>query len=167
MKNNGQVDWVAVRHAYCSSDQKVVDICHQHGVSIPALYYHRRRENWPQRYKTAVTASEKSKQIHKSKIERLYLLLDRLMKEFEMEPLNADGTEGVPKAGTADRERSARTLSSLIRSFEKIKELEAIDVSKTQKSDDDDINEADEKEAETLRHILYEKIEKLVQAENT
>ncbi len=83
-----------------------------------------------------------------------------------MEPLNAVGDGEATKTGTADRERSARTLSSLIRSFEKIKELESADVSKTQETDDE-LNEAGEKEAETLRSILYEKIEKLVQAENT
>ena len=167
MKNNGRTDWAAVRHAYCCSDQKVGDICRQHSVSIPALYYHRNNEDWPPRNKTASASAHKSKQIHKSKIERLYLLLDRLMKEFEMEPMNAAGGEGMPKTGTAERERSARTLSSLIRSFEKIKELEAENVSKTQQTCDDELNEADEKEAETLRNILFEKIEKLVQAENT
>jgi len=80
-----------------------------------------------------------------------------------MEPMVAADNEGGPKTATADRERSARTLSSLIRSFEKIKELEAGELSKTGETDDG-VNEADEKEAEQLRNILYEKIAKLTQA---
>ncbi len=84
-----------------------------------------------------------------------------------MESSSTTGDEGVARSGTADRERSARTLSSLIRSFEKIKELEAEELLETRETNNDSINEADEKDAEALRNTLYEKIEKLVQAENT
>jgi transposase-like protein len=164
MKNNGQVDWAAVRHAYCTSDQKVGDICRQHGISINSLYYRRKTQSWPHRYRISATATKTPKQIHNSKIERLYLLLDRLMKEFEMQPMSAGNDEGVAKTATADRERSARTLSSLIRSFEKIKELEAEEMTNSHETDGDEINEADEKEAEHLRHILLERFAKLTQS---
>jgi len=80
-----------------------------------------------------------------------------------MQPMSAGNDEGVPKTATADRERSARTLSSLIRSFEKIKELEAEEQSEIQETDDE-INEADEKEAEHLRHILLERFARLTQS---
>ena len=166
MKNNGQVDWAAVRHAYCAGDQKVAEICQHYGISKAGLYYHRKTNNWPSRNNVSGTVAASSKQIRKNKIERLYLLLDRLMEEIEMQPVNALDDDGVSKSGTADRERSARTLSSLVRSFEKIKELEAEEISEIKKTYNDGVNEADEKEAETLRNILYEKIEKLVQAEN-
>ena len=167
MKNNGQVDWAAVRHAYCAGDQTVTEICQHYGITKAGLYYRRRIENWPHRNNMSATAEKATQQIHKNKIERLYALLDRLMKEIEMESSSTTGDEGVPRSGTADRERSARTLSSLIRSFEKIKELEAEELLETRETNNDSINEADEKDAEALRNTLYEKIEKLVQAENT
>jgi len=167
MKNNGQVDWAAVRHAYCAGDQKVAEICQQYGISKAGLYYHRRTNNWPSRNDLSARVAVTSKQIRKNKIQRLYLLLDRLMEEIEMQPVSAADNDGMSKSGTADRERSARTLSSLIRSFEKIRELEAEEVSEIKKTNNDGVNEAEEKEAETLRNILYEKIEKLVQAESS
>jgi len=80
-----------------------------------------------------------------------------------MEPLGAAKEVGGTKSGTADRERSARTLSSLIRSFEKIKELETEERSEAQGTDDG-INEADEKEAEELRQALLERFSKLTQS---
>ena len=81
-----------------------------------------------------------------------------------MEPVSGANDQG---SGTADRERSARTLSSLIRSFEKIKELEAEELSKIKQTDDDEINEADKKEAEQLSNILQERFARLAQAGNT
>jgi len=167
MKNNDQVDWVAVRHAYCAGDQKIAEICQHYGIAATGLYYRRRIENWPHRNNMSATAEKTSKQIHKNKIERLYALLDRLMKEIEMGTSNPVNDEGVSISGTADRERSARTLSSLIRSFEKIKELEADELAEIQETDNDGVNEADEKEAEHLRHILLERFARLTQSGET
>lgn len=164
MSNNGQVDWAAVRHEYCAGDQTVASICRQHGISTTGLYQRRRQEKWPQRRQAPSATSGTPKEIHKSTIARLYKLLDRLLKEIEMEPMKAANDEGVTTSGTADRERKARTLSSLIRNFEKIKELETEELSKLQETDDDEINEADKKEAEALRTILQERFANLVQS---
>ena len=84
-----------------------------------------------------------------------------------MEPLNVASAEGVPRSGTADRERSARTLSSLIKSFEKIKELEAEELAKIKQTDDDGIDEAEKKEVEELSKILQERFASLSQAGDT
>jgi len=167
MKNNGQIDWAAVRRAYSAGDVSIIDICQTHGISAGRLYRRLKKEDWPRRGPVRTAASKTHKQIHKSKIERLYLLLDRLMKEIEMEPIRAANEEGAGGAGTADRERSARTLSSLIRSFEKIKELEAEELARVQETGDDEINEADQKEAEDLRIILQERFADLSKAGNT
>lgn len=165
MSNSGQVNWVAVRHAYCEGKQSLVEICRQYGLTNRQLRYRREKEGWPPRQSGQPSQKSTSDTSPQRQIARLYRLLDRLMNEIEALPDHADTEKGAPEMSSADRERSARTLSSVIRSFEKIKELEAEELSQNQTQSNDELNE-EKNRAKAFREILRERLAKLTNARN-
>ena len=165
MSNNDQINWVAVRHAYGDGKHTIASICRQQGLTRGQLEYRRKKDGWPSRHPAPQSGGHKTNVSPPNRIKRLYRLLDRLMKEIEMQSSNQISKDNAADVSTADRERSARTLSSLIRSFEKIKELETEELSVKQAKSDDQLNEAEEKKVKELCEILEERFAKLSNAE--
>ncbi|MDX2264588.1 MAG: helix-turn-helix domain-containing protein [Hyphomicrobiales bacterium] len=107
MSKNTEADWPAMIQAYARGEASVRDLCRRHGVSASALY-RRLKAGGVMRRRAPPEAGL---------LMRLAKALEKKMSRFE-ESLNAGGA-----LSTADQEREARTLSSLLRMFERISTL--------------------------------------------
>ena len=128
--------WDRVRRDFEDPALSLKTICARHGLSLSQLYRYRKKHGWPPRKRgQKQRARNKADVIRKGArgrsalkrrlemIERLYTMLERELQDFEkMGAGDSDEPPAVPSG--ADRERSARTLTSLIRSFDKICEFD-------------------------------------------
>ncbi|MHA1523005.1 MAG: hypothetical protein ACTSY1_01215 [Alphaproteobacteria bacterium] len=125
-------DWVAVEAGYRDGALTVGEVCRRHGVSQRALYRRARKYAWPLRRGEAETgppAPCKSPGATSHKPTSRQLLISRLFKTLETQMQSIEhrlnGQSGAVASSAADRERDARTLSALVRTMEKLCELES------------------------------------------
>jgi hypothetical protein len=134
-------DWDAIAHDYAASALTVPELCALHAVSKWSLYYHVNRDGWIKRSALRRAASgassskvdaglrsgKSSKRPSRSRrltgeahlARRLLLALDHKMTAFETRMTQA--ATGDTAATSADSERDARTLGTLVRLFDKLK----------------------------------------------
>ena len=135
-------DWVAVEAGYRDGVLTVGELCRRHGVSQRGLYRRARKYGWPLRrdrsgqnedqanaagkdgLSRAPRSSRAPQPSRRRLISRLFKTLETQMQSIEHR-LNGQA-EIVPQSA-ADRERDARTLSALVRTMEKLCELESAD----------------------------------------
>jgi hypothetical protein len=132
--------WANVRSAYVDTTEPVTKICARVGIDTWTLYLRCREEHWPKRsikLAAAQAAAKKSatanppadanppddplpsnQRARLALIRRLYKAIDTKLKQ--MEKLMASATE----TSAADHERETRTLTSLIRNFERVSEFD-------------------------------------------
>lgn len=112
MTSNGQPDWAAVRQAYCYGDMTVREICHEYGISDRQLYKRKREENWPDRPRGG------------ARPKTLFALGDRLRRVVERQLFHLEqrltSDQAPPEGSATQRERDARTMSALVRIYEKL-----------------------------------------------
>jgi hypothetical protein len=135
--------WANVRRAYVDGSQPVKQICTEFGIDTFKLYARARQDQWPKRLAKILAARTAAKAIaqpteaishadpdsaelplpsnqraRSALIRRLYKAIDTKLKQ--MEKLMASAAETSP----ADHERETRTLSTLIRNFERVSEFD-------------------------------------------
>lgn len=148
--------WSEIRRAYSETDEPVSALCKRFGISTGAFYRHARREKWPKRTRpkeaadrVIQTASIKPDEL----VTRLYETLRQQMIAIEkrlktMPDLDANNA-------TATAERDARTLSTLVRTLEKLIELQG----NVSKGVEDTNGTGTELDAERFRIELVRRIE--------
>ncbi len=117
--------WSEIRRSYTQTNEPVSAICDRFGISAGSLYSRARRESWPKRRQTRDAAKPAGlagpAQRHEL-VARLYETLRQQMtaieKRLQLMP-DLDDTNA-----TATAERDARTLSTLVRTLEKLIELQ-------------------------------------------
>ena len=131
--------WKQVRIAYCTSDLTVEEICTKFEIRNQTLYRRRLKEGWPKRGQnwtpplpgappppvpppTAKTHATTSRAARAALILRLYNAID--LKLTQMEKLMSD-PDATQQTTSADHEREARTLTGLVRNFERVTEMDA------------------------------------------
>ena len=167
--------WAAVRTDYENPAFSLDEICVRHGLTRSQFYRYRKANNWPKRIKAAARPnrpSVKKKQRttqrparHSGKLQRRIAMIDRLYAVLEQELQDFENTEfsdmevQTSAARRADRERSARTLTSLIRSFDKICEFDdkARQASQPARTEDESTGDAD-----GLRREIAQRLERLL-----
>ena len=114
--------WREIARAYAEGTQTVAQICTQFSVTKGALYDRARIEGWPRRRDRghARTAKSKTAGPDWDRVAlRLYGALERKISELE------EVMSGSEEAFDAsNRERDARTLNGLVRTFEKLREMD-------------------------------------------
>ncbi|MEQ1697820.1 MAG: hypothetical protein ABL901_18465 [Hyphomicrobiaceae bacterium] len=135
--------WEQVRAAYADPKDTVVEICNRFNIRHQDLYARRSAENWPLRDKgksdrlrrvpasacdkssdatTAKSHAASSRAARAALILRLYNAID--LKLTQMEQRMSD-PEATRQTSSADHEREARTLTGLVRNFERVTEMDA------------------------------------------
>lgn len=149
--------WPAIRAAYEAGKQPVAEICTAFGITRQSLYKTARAENWPRRAaqkQPALKSANQPRQVktlpaHKTLKDALEFITMDLMQRINQTKTTSDGFE-----------KEARTLSSLVRTYEKLKAIEDGDLVKEQKQRRDQ-NEHDETANQRRRHLAA-RLEKLI-----
>ena len=114
--------WREIARAYAEGAQTVAQICTQFSVTKGALYDRARIEGWPRRRDRAhaqtVKAMTAGPDWDRVAI-RLYGALERKISELEEVMFGSE-----EKFDASNRERDARTLNGLVRTFEKLREMD-------------------------------------------
>jgi hypothetical protein len=141
--------WANVRRAYVDTSKPVKQICAEFGIDGWALAARARQEHWPRRLAKIIAARAAAKAAVRSLkpaqaaavdptpsdyadlplpsnqrarltlVRRLYKAIDTKLKQMETHMASATGTS------SADHERETRTLSTLIRNFERVSEFDS------------------------------------------
>ncbi len=129
--------WPEIRRAYIEANEPVSKICDRFGISTSSLYSRARGENWPRRKKAgkAVKSSGLSGQAQQDElVARLYDTLRQQMTAIETRLQSMPDLDD--NNATATAERDARTLSTLVRTLEKLTELQDSALKASAKMDD-------------------------------
>jgi hypothetical protein len=121
-------DWSAIRHDYAANELRVDEICVAHGVDRRELYRKVKEQGWPLRQPWRSTPPMAPQD---ALFARLTTVLRRKMRQFEIRLKDLTAVDSA-----ADSERDARTLSTLVRLFEKLNALQAASAGKPASSDD-------------------------------
>lgn len=171
--------WDAIKLAYTDTSKTVQAICEQYNVKPHQLYRKVRSENWPLRteiknrkskalivrgtkHKTSGQLDDNlKKQIrttsHNNNIETLEENLHSLVLDLMQRIAERKSDSSV------SQDRDARTLSSLVRTYEKLKDLEQKTKIKQRGSDNSALGEL-ENNADTCRDEIAAKLEKLIKS---
>jgi hypothetical protein len=111
-----QRDWEALARDYAANELPIQELCALYGISQTALYNHIKARGRPLRSGLGYQAKRKPRR-EENLAQRLLISLDEQMTQFESRRATDDAHT------TADSERDARTLTSLVRLFDKLKSL--------------------------------------------
>lgn len=117
MSGTPEQDWAAIKRAWAEDKLTPKEIAAAYGLSYQKLSARARAEGWRKGESGREGNAEKQRPASTPGLmKRLRQLLERQIEEIE----NTESEEG----GAAARERDARTLSSLIRTMEKLLEMQ-------------------------------------------
>jgi hypothetical protein len=111
-------DWNAIRRDYEAGELTVETICAAHAISEWTLYDERARAGW------SLRCPRRPPPVNSSKTElsaRFVNALDEKMRRFEKRLQDTAGSDS-----SVDSDRDARTLSTLVRLFEKLTTLHGV-----------------------------------------
>lgn len=114
-------DWNAVRAAYESGKGSVDGLCKKFRVAKTALYRRRRHENWLPRNRADGRGKATKPNRRRNMVARFFEALELQMRDIE---INLKDEADPSDTSATSRERDARTLSSLVRTLEKLFELD-------------------------------------------
>lgn len=133
----GQTQWDEIERAYLETTEPLADLARRFGISFQRIVAHAKKQGWPARrisraakgehYGTPeILPSHMSAQDKAETKDGLHTRLHNLLAHHiaDAEERLASIGSGVEQSTAADRERDARTLSSLIRTLEKLIELD-------------------------------------------
>ncbi len=146
-------DWNAIRTAYESGKDSVDSICKTYRIARTALYIRRRRERWAPRNRVDRSNPATRGYRRRVMVARFFEALERQIQDIESS-LCHEAAQAETSA--TSRERAARTLSSLVRTLEKLFELDtgADPAAQARK-------EAAHRDIEGLRQALADRIARL------
>jgi len=117
--------WAEIRRAYLAANEPVSILCRRFGISTGTLYRRARGENWPKRrqakelaFVTSLPGSAGQDALVARLYEALRLQMTAIEKRLQAMP-DLEETNATTIA-----ERDARTLSTLVRTLEKLIELQ-------------------------------------------
>ncbi|MBL4758395.1 MAG: hypothetical protein JKY32_12410 [Rhizobiales bacterium] len=133
--------WADIRCGYVESGETVQGLCARYGISPSTLYSRARRENWPKRKQLKpVIESDNPESVGEVNypeqaklVARLYAALHQQMSAIERRMQVKPEINDTNATATA--ERDARTLSTLVRTLEKLIELQNSNKSVSDKAD--------------------------------
>ncbi len=155
MTDAGSGRWPEIHRAYIESSEPVSAICTRFGISTSSLYSRARVENWPRRQRAKRTARPTivaGNVQNDMLVARLYDTLCQQMKAIEVRLQSMPDIDDNNTTATA--ERDARTLSTLVRTLEKLIELQAGAAAGARTADDTRTDlDADRFRLEIIRRI--------------
>ncbi len=152
MKIKADVDWTAVARDYAVAGYSIADVCARHGVSRSAFY--RRKKTWDIRTDAAPTKpAPPQPKLSRNLLKRLTQALDDKMTKFE------ERLQCAEPQSSADHEREARTLHSLLRMFERVSELS--EDARRARSATETVAKGIDADADALRRQLAARLDKL------
>ena len=137
------IPWDEVRRAYCEGQDTITAICKQFGLSTTTFYRRRLVEKW----------------VRQGAVQRATPMLDNHAMKHRLAKSLQEQIASQPRPELLDaseRERAARTLSSLVRTLEKLQDLD--------KGEEPDDDEPFPRDLATLREELAERLERLRQS---
>lgn len=167
--------WAEVRRLYESGEGTVVGIAGAFGIDARAIHGMARRHGWPRRSEmkgrrvgrrgpaAAVPPGHPTRSVRQALIRRLYLAINLKLQHWE------NRMAGGEELSSADSERMAKEITTMIRGFEAVAEAEGA-IEKRDAGDDgqgrrgkrrsaDDTTVADD--AERMRREIAERLERL------
>jgi hypothetical protein len=121
LPESAEPDWDAIALDYAASALTVEAICAAHRITQSRLYRRARRDGWPMRSeRSRGHGRSKAQRAEADLVARLLAALDAKMKQYESRLGKTSRA-----ASSADAERDARTLSTLVRLAERLKSLAA------------------------------------------
>ncbi len=149
------IDWDGVAAAYVEGDLTLKEIGAAYNVTAGSICHRAKLEDWPARAR----ASKRTQKSGATFQWRLARALDNQLKELEDR-----WSDGAPVADAAQAEKEARTLNVLIRTAEKLKELEVM-ASKKSGAKGDTTNQSTARlDRKRLRETLERRLDKLIAA---
>lgn len=167
-------NWIEIQKAYEDKTQTVKEICEQYNLKQSELYKYAKENNWPLRSKKKKNFSSKQTELSKKESQNRHLKTltnkqTQLRKPTEtlqdaLEFITMDLMQRIQQRtieSEADHDKDARTLSSLVRTYEKLKEMKT-SKSSNQKGEQQHppIKKADE---DAKRREIATSLEKLIQ----
>jgi hypothetical protein len=162
MKSETSADWQEVRNAYCNTAMPVRDICTRFNITRSALYRRIKCENWPRR-KDAAQPGRGAKSSSDVAAPCEHDMVARLLGVFLNQLREAETAANAPGASATERERAGRALNVLLRNYEKLKEHEDMQSSKSKETRDGATGAWQSGEEERLRKEIYQRLARLVQ----
>jgi hypothetical protein len=146
-------DWDAIKRDYTAGELVVPELCALHSISRDMLYRYAKAQDWVLRRGARKYRLERPET---RMAKRLVAALEVKMRRFEVRLAENDGASSA-----ADGERDARTLNTLVRLFEKLKGLGAVEGGNAPlaKSADGQSNGAKPYDAERIRNQLAQRLE--------
>ncbi len=146
------LDWDAIAAAYAENTETLAELSKRFGVSSGGISNRARREEWSPRQKL------RGKRLPSVTFEgRLARALDRQITELE-ERWSDDGEE----INSAQAEKEARTLSVLIRTAEKLKEIEIMSKKTKITKSDGQSAKSDRLDRRRMRETLERRLDQLI-----
>ncbi len=147
-------DWAPIARDYAANELPVLQLCALHGVSERTLYRYLQREGLPLRMPAAGIRGRCQSSREVELAHRLLLALDKQMTEFESR--RAQGA-----SSPADSDRDARTLTTLVRMFDRLKALGAKPAGSGKTAKPAAAKGKPAHDADRLRNELAQRLEKL------
>ena len=154
-RSKKNIDWDAVAAAYTEGALTLKQIGEQFGVTAGAISQRAKREGWPARKRVSVRQRKPGAAFEW----RLARALDRQIAELEDRWSDEDML-----GDAANAEKEARTLNVLIRTAEKLKELEMNTQTRSGTSGDQSDKKAERLDRKRLRETLERRLDKLIAA---
>lgn len=161
----------AAKLAYCSTFERVEDLTRRIGISENQLITWRRHESWRRPPRGGPPPSAAASRLQEARIiRRLFSVIDKNLRSLEIRMKTNE--QAAETAGRNDAgERAARETSTLIRSFEKARDIarsidgqgESAGSDSADRSAEDRLADAEAADAERLRLSLIARLEKLAQ----
>lgn len=152
-----------IAEEYTSRKLSVKALCQHYGITRNQLYKKARENNWPGRSKKKPQDKKQSTHALISATQRRESLLLRLYSALNQELETLEKRLAMPDDTCAsEHERYARTLTSLVRLFDKLIEIEAQDAARgTSNQTTDQTAIKHNEDAERLRTELAARLERL------
>ncbi|GAA6213025.1 hypothetical protein NBRC116602_27660 [Hyphomicrobiales bacterium 4NK60-0047b] len=168
-------NWTEIQKAYEDKTQTIKEICGQYNLKQSELYKYAKANNWQLRSKKKKNLTSKQTELSKKESQNRHLTTlttkqTQLRKPTEtlqdaLEFITMDLMQRIQQRtieSEADHDKDARTLSSLVRTYEKLKEMKTAPQSSNQKGEQkhSPIKKADE---DAKRREIATSLEKLIQ----
>lgn len=147
-------DWAAVETAYHQGGQTVIELCADFNITRQQLYAAAKAGNWPKRRQRKqlkrTTSTDQSRNHRHTLKEALEFITMELMQRLKARTIET----------SEDHDKDARTLSSLVRSYEKLQQLD--DTARQTTLKEANNKRADIKDADEERRQIAARLEKLI-----
>lgn len=160
------IDWASIEADYQNADLTVSSICKNHGITSSALYKAAKAKGWAlrSRLKTRKHKTRQLKAGHASEQINPTSPIDEALEYITMELMHR--IRQSSSKVDADHDKDARTLSSLVRTYEKLKDIRTANPAPTNKNEaatkDQQTHHKPQQDADSRRKEIAASLEKLI-----